>query len=320
MFQSIYNLIYNFLFYTQYDEAKNRRNINYSYPINLYSTISYIEQYIINSRNIKLYYQKFCPKNNNIISKIFFLHGYSANNSYWATNYGIKLAEKGHCVYILDAEGHGKSDGLWAYIDDFSILVEDYYEFINSINEFPNAKSFLWGESMGGATTIQLFRKYPNIASGAILIAPMIKISNDAKPSKSLENILIWLSHYLPTWPILPHNTQPHSGFHPLVSRNIIYDNPLCYDRKPRLRTALQLYNISCEIEKNLHTILFPFIVIHGKKDKLTEWQHSKILYHKAISDDKEIILYDECYHCLLEGPYQEMIYEDIYNWLQTRT
>ena len=65
MFQSIYNLIYNFLFYTQYDEAKNRRNINYSYPINLYSTISYIEQYIINSRNIKLYYQKFCPKNNN---------------------------------------------------------------------------------------------------------------------------------------------------------------------------------------------------------------------------------------------------------------
>jgi len=319
MLESIYKLIYNFLFYTQYDNVENRRKIKYPNPVKKYTKISFKEDYIINENNIKLYYQNFYPKNNIIIGKIFFLHGYASNNAYWAKDYGIKLARIGYSVYMLDGKGHGKSDGLWGYIEDYSRLVDDQYHFIKSITDYSDVKTILWGDSMGGATAIKLMLKDPNISSGTILIAPMIKIADDAKPSKSLENLFIWLSDYLPTWPILPHNTYPHSGFHPLVSRDFIYNNPLCYNKKPRLGTAIQLYNVSCEIEQLLHTISFPFLVIHGKNDKLTDWQHSKILYDKAISEDKELIIYEDCYHCLLEGPYKDIIYEDIYKWLKIR-
>ena len=79
---------------------------------------------------------------------------------------------------MLDSEGHGKSDGLWAYIKDFSVLVDDNYRFIKSIKEYEHLKTFLWGDSMGGATAIKLFEKNQNIASGAVLVAPMIKISD----------------------------------------------------------------------------------------------------------------------------------------------
>jgi alpha-beta hydrolase superfamily lysophospholipase len=319
MFAAINNLIYNFLFYIPYDLVENRRNILYSDPVENHPTLLFEENYFLNDRNIKLYYQKYYPKNYKIISKIFFLHGYASNNSYWAKCSAIKLAKKGHCVYMLDSEGHGKSDGLWAYIKNFTFLVNDHYNFIKSIKEYPNIKTFLWGDSMGGAISIKLFEKDNNIACGSVLVAPMIKISDEAKPSKSLENILIWLAYYLPTWPILPNQTSPDSGFHPDIEKHIIYNNPLCYNQKPRLGTALQLYNISCDIEKNIESIKFPFIVIHGKNDKLTDWEHSQILYDKSTSQDKQILIYDECYHCLLEGPYKNKVYKDVYNWLQLR-
>ncbi len=319
MFESICNMIYNFIFYTPNDKVETRRTIIYPDPNITNPTLVFEEKFFVNHRNIKLYYQKYYPKYKPIISKIIFLHGYASNNSYWAKCSAIKLAHEGHCVYMLDSEGHGKSDGLWAYIKDFSVLVDDNYRFIKSIKEYEQLKTFLWGDSMGGATAIKLFEKNQNIASGAVLVAPMIKISDKAKPSKSLEKILIWLAYYLPTWPILPNETSPHSGFHPDIEKYIIYNNPLCYNQKPRLGTALQLYNISCEIEKNIESIKFPFIVIHGKKDKLTQWEHSQILFDKSSSTDKQIFIYDECYHCLLEGPYKNKVYKDVYNWLQLR-
>ena len=62
MFESICNMIYNFIFYTPNDEVETRRIIKYPDPNVTYPTLIFEEKYFINHRNIKLYYQKYYPK------------------------------------------------------------------------------------------------------------------------------------------------------------------------------------------------------------------------------------------------------------------
>ena len=320
MTNSINEIFYNTIFYSNNDNPVNRRKIQYPRIENTF--VNHIEGYFTNSRNMKLYYQIFLPKKSIPIAKIIYAHGYATNNSYWGKEFALKFAKNNFLVFMIDYEGHGKSDGLWAYIENFSTIITDLQDYIKTIvnQQYVNLKTFIVGDSMGGAVAINLLRKYPDISSGCILIAPMIKISDDAKPHKMIHNFLIWLCNYIPTWPIVPNNTQPHSGFHPLLSRTTIYSNPLLYNKRPRLQTALQLYNTSCEIENNLETITFPFFIIHGKLDNLTDWEHSDILYQKSQSLDKKIKIYEEGYHCLLEGPFKRIIYNDFFNWLKLRS
>jgi len=316
-----HDLLYNAIFFNKFDSVLNRRNLTYTHNTTNMLNILYDDGYFTNSRNMKLYFQKYYPKKLKPIAKIIYLHGYASNNSYWSHNFCTKLAEQGFCIYTLDYEGHGKSDGLWVYIKDFSLVEKDVADFLKKFIhiEYPLLKTFLIGDSMGGAVAINVSRKNKKISSGCILIAPMIKIADEAKPSQFLHNFLINLCKYIPTFPILPNSTTPESGFHPLVSRSIIYTNPLIYNQKPRLKTALELYNVSCSIEQNLDKINFPFFVIHGKQDKLTNCEHSNLLYNLSNSEDKMIKIYEEGFHCLLDGPFEALILDDILKWLKKR-
>jgi len=65
---------------------------------------------------------------------------------------GIRLAQAGYAVFGLDVEGHGKSDGLQAYIPSFNNIVDDtisYFKsvrglFIHLLNPYLPAPKCLW--------------------------------------------------------------------------------------------------------------------------------------------------------------------------------
>ena len=64
-------------------------------------------------------------------------------------------------------------------------------------------------------------------------------------------------------------------------------------------------------------------MVLHGKADGVTDPSVSKELYEKASSADKELILYDDAYHALLEGEPDEVILGvlgDIVSWLDAHS
>jgi acylglycerol lipase len=46
---------------------------------------------------------------------------------------GIRLAQAGYAVFGIDVQGHGKSDGLQAYIPSFNDVVDDCIVFFKSI-------------------------------------------------------------------------------------------------------------------------------------------------------------------------------------------
>jgi acylglycerol lipase len=69
--------------------------------------------------------------------------------------------------------------------------------------------------------------------------------------------------------------------------------------------------------------ITFPFLLLHGEADRVTDPDISKELYKSAKSFDKEFKLYPGMWHGLTSGEPDEnidLVFTDIIHWLNKRS
>nr|VDC80599.1 unnamed protein product [Brassica rapa] len=257
---------------------------------------------------------------------VFLCHGYGMECSDSMRECGIRLASAGYAVFGMDYEGHGRSMGSRCYIKKFSNIVNDCYNYYTSIcaqEEYMEKGRFLYGESMGGAVTLLLHKKDPSFWNGAILVAPMCKISEKVKPHPVVINLLTRVEEMIPKWKIVPTKDVIDAAFKDLAKREEVRNNKLIYQDKPRLKTALEMLRTSMNLEDSLHEITMPFFVLHGEADIVTDPEISKALYEKASSRDKTLKLYPGMWHALTSGEPDynvDLVFSDIINWLDHRT
>ncbi|KAF3786386.1 hypothetical protein EJ110_NYTH25560 [Nymphaea thermarum] len=234
----------------------------------------------------------------------------------------IRLAEAGLAVYGIDYEGHGKSSGLQGLVSSFDQVVGDCYDFFATVSERKEnreKKRFLLGESMGGAVALLVHKRQPSFWDGAILVAPMCKIADDMKPNALLINISAKLCKIIPTWKIVPTKNIINVAIKEPKRREEVRSNRYCYKGRPRLKTGHELLKLSLQIEKSLHEVSLPFLIVHGQEDQVTDPSVSKLLYESASSTDKTLRLYPGMWHALTSGEPPEnieLVFSDIINWL----
>ncbi|KAJ1402358.1 Serine aminopeptidase, S33 [Sesbania bispinosa] len=239
---------------------------------------------------------------------------------------GAKLACAGYAVFGIDFEGHGRSAGVRCYITKFDNIVDDcddYFKSICELQEYKRKPKFLYGESMGGTVCLLLHKRDPSFWEGAVLVAPMCKISDKLKPPPVVVNILSKMADIIPKWKIVPSKDIIDTGFKDQGKREMIRKNKLIYQDKPRLKTALEMLRTSMDIESSLHEVTIPFIVLHGEEDTVTDPEVSKALYERAGSTDKSMKLYPGMWHGITSGESDEnikVVFTDIINWLEKRT
>ncbi|CAN6835469.1 hypothetical protein Bca4012_034231 [Brassica carinata] len=287
--------------------------------------IKYEESFIKNTRGTKLFTCKWLPANKEPKALIFICHGYAMECSITMNSTARRLVKAGYGVYGMDYEGHGKSDGLSAYVPNFDHLVDDVSAHYTSICEREENKEkmrYLLGESMGGAVLLLLHRKKPEFWDGAVLVAPMCKIAEEMKPNPVVISVLSKLSGVIPTWKIIPGQDIIETAFKQPEVRKQVRENPYCYKGRPRLKTANELLRISTDLEKRLDEVSLPFMVLHGEDDKVTDKAVSGQLYEVASSSDKTFKLYPGMWHGLLYGETPEnieIVFADIIGWLDKR-
>ncbi|XP_027366084.1 caffeoylshikimate esterase-like isoform X2 [Abrus precatorius] len=239
---------------------------------------------------------------------------------------GEKLANAGYAVFGLDYEGHGRSAGVRGLINRIDNIVDDCEEFFRSIYEFEEYEGkakFLYGDSLGGAVCLQLHRRDPSFWDGAVLVAPMCKISEKLfKPLPGVLNVLTKIEDIIPKWKIVPTKNIIDSAFKDPTKREAIRSNKLIYQDKPRLKTAMEMLRVSTNIGDHLHEVTLPFLLLQGEKDIVTDPAVSKALYEQASSTDKTIKLYDGMCHGIATGESDEniaIVFSDIITWLDER-
>ncbi|KAJ7565174.1 hypothetical protein O6H91_02G051100 [Diphasiastrum complanatum] len=289
------------------------------------SPIRYREEYIHNSRGMRLFTCSWVPSNQDIKALVCLCHGYAVECSIFMKGAGAKLAEAGYAVFGIDYEGHGKSDGTRCYIANFSSIIDDVATFFKSVgerSEYKNKARFLYGESMGGCVALHLHRKQPTGWNGAVLVAPMCKISEKMKPHPFVIRVLTTLSPLIATWKIVPSKDVIEMAFKDPIKREEIRTNSLMYQGWPRVKTALEMLKASMNIEQRLDEVTLPFLVLHGDADKVTDPECSKELYSSARSFDKELKIYPGMWHGLLVAEPDknvEIVFNDIVSWLDKR-
>ncbi|KAL7172125.1 hypothetical protein ACSBR2_031760 [Camellia fascicularis] len=286
--------------------------------------VEYHEEYIRNSRGVQLFTCRWLPFSSPK-ALVFLCHGYGMECSDFMRGCGTRLVSYGYAVIGMDYEGHGRSMGARCYIKKFNNIVNDCSNFFKSVcaqEAYRDKKRFLYGESMGGAVALLIHKKDPNFWHGAVLVAPMCKISEKVKPHPVVVNILTKVEEIIPKWKIVPTKDVIDSAFKDPVKREEVRNNKLIYQEKPRLKTALEMLRTSMSLEDSLDKVTLPFFVLHGEADTVTDPEVSKALYEQASSKDKTIKLYPRMWHALTSGESDsniEIVFSDIIAWLDKR-
>ncbi|KAJ6955984.1 hypothetical protein NC652_007170 [Populus alba x Populus x berolinensis] len=287
----------------------------------------YQEGYIRSSRGVQLFTCRWLPSDSSSPRALVFLcHGYGMECSGFMRECGIRLARAGYAVFGIDYEGHGRSAGSRCYIKKFENIVNDCHDFFKSVcaeKDYRYKGRFLYGESMGGAVALLLHKKEPLFYHGAVLVAPMCKISEKLKPHPVVVNILTGLEDLIPKWKIVPTKDVIDSACKDPLKREEIRNNKLIYQDKPRLKTALEMLRTSMRVEESLKQVTLPFVVLHGDADTVTDPEISKALYDRASSEDKTMKMYPGMWHALTAGETDEnvaVVFADIIAWLDEHT
>ncbi|KAI3980095.1 hypothetical protein MKX01_013516 [Papaver californicum] len=287
--------------------------------------IEYQEEYIRNSRGVQLCTCRWLPFSSPK-ALVFLCHGYGMECSASMKGCGTRLACAGYGVIGIDYEGHGRSGGARCYIKKFSNIVNDCSSFFKSVcdqEEYKDKARFLYGESMGGAVALLIHKKDPTYWNGAVLVAPMCKISEKLKPHPMVVNMLTKIEEIIPKWKIVPTKDVIDSAFKDPIKREEVRNNKLIYQDKPRLKTALEMLRTSMSLEDTLNEVTLPFFVLHGEADIVTDPGVSRALYEQAGSKDKTFKLYPGMWHALTSGEPDhniETVFSDIFSWLEKRT
>ncbi|KAJ4948003.1 hypothetical protein NE237_026754 [Protea cynaroides] len=253
---------------------------------------------------------------------ICMVHGYGNDISWTFQSTPIFLAQMGFACFALDLEGHGHSQGLRAFVPNVDLVVDDCFSFFNSIkekSEYHGLPSFLFGESMGGAICLLIQFRDPKAWKGAILAAPMCKISESVKPKWPIPQILTFVAKFVPTLPIVPTADLLDKSVKVAEKKIIAGKNPMRYRGKPRLGTVVELLRITDYLHSRLSDVSLPFIVLHGSADVVTDPDVSRTLYETAKSENKSIKIYEGMMHSLLFGETNEnveIVRRDILLWL----
>lgn len=268
-----------------------------------------------------------------------FFHGYGDHSSFHLIQTAREyVAELGMVAFLVDMPSHGRSDGVYVLLRDWTALLVAMEQWCDAVCEparvlDPNSPDksklpmFAYGMSMGGAVLIDLAMRKPERFAGIVLTAPMVKVAPEVRPHPCVES---FLRHVICRIPFIRDMALvPNDGFFEgIYGREARWRmeehlaNKLNYKGPTRLRTGLTLIDAADGIAARLESLVTPFIVLHGAADVTTSPELSEELYRRAGATDKTISLIEGARHALDFGEsaaVHEHVYSTIFAWLAAR-
>ncbi len=246
-------------------------------------------------------------------AKIVLVHGLGEYAGRYA-HVAASLNQKGFAVYAYDHLGHGKSDGARAYIPSMDILRDDLVQFIEKVDKIsPELPLFAIGHSMGGGVLAYSLVTRTLPLKGVVLSAAALKPGDDISPF--LVKISSILGAILPKLPTLKLDPTAISRDEEVV-KNYEAD-PLIFHHKLPARTGAQMMKAMKTIMAKAATVHLPILVLHGTADRLTNVEGSKEFFASISSKDKQLKLYENLYHEIMNEPEKEEVITDISTWLE---
>lgn len=271
-----------------------------------------IESYFNSHDHHRLYYKAYYA--NDPKACLVFVHGLNEHSGRYQNP--LKYFKKDYNIYLFDQRGHGKSDGLRSYVDNFNTYLKDLQSFIDLVSKKEQKrKIFLIGHSMGGQVVLNYVAKYSHNLSGFMTSSPNIQTAIKIPLLKKVIGLQLAK--------ILPKFKLPNEIDNALIS----HDSSIVqsYADDPLVSQSVSL-GLVREVFKNQEKILslasqthLPALMMHSGDDKICHVDGSKKYFRKLASKDKTLKIYKGFYHEIFNEIGKEQAFQDMEDWLNSR-
>ena len=246
---------------------------------------------------------------------LFVIHGLFAYQNRCA--HGAKYFSKlGITVVGFDFRGHGKSEGLPGYIENYDDLVSDFLQFTKLIDSIysKDIPRFLIGQSMGGLVGFLVGLKNIEYFQGMIFLAPSLKQHTSKKFSMNFAKYL----SYIVSTVAIPLPRKNDSSKNPAVFENI-QTEPFIYKGGIRPQSIASLVDGMNFSSRNLENFKVPFLMVQGGMDNLVDVECNIDLLEKSPCKDKTLLFYENVWHDIFHEEEIFEIFDFIAKWIDNR-
>jgi len=226
------------------------------------------------------------------------------------------MVKEGYGIYRYDLRGHGKTRSTKGHIESYVDFILDTDEMVELMKkENPHLPIFILGHSMGGFITVLYGLRYPNKIKGQILSGAAVNTLPSAKGIKS------YAFEFLNLFARMKKIGNPVSNDICSVEEVVTdyKEDPLVL-KEATLNFYVQfLVKGRKQITNNISNYKCPCIILHGEKDKIVPKEIAHYFYNSISSDDKELKIYENLYHEILNESTKYEVILDIINWLNAR-
>ena len=255
---------------------------------------------------------------------LLFVHGYA---HYCAPLYdwlAAVLAPRGIACFALEHVGHGKSEGVRAFIPSHEGLVDDLLRFAAAVRaaELPaGTPLFAYGESLGAGLCILAALRAPRAFAGLVLLAPMVGASEGMEPAWPIVALGRAVALVAPTAALAPVREILPLCFRDASLLPAARADPNRYTGRMRLRTALELKAAIALLAATGPALAVPVFIAHGDGDQVTSHRASARLLEACASRDKTLCTFEGAWHVLFAEPAdtRARLLEEITAWLDQR-
>ena len=272
-----------------------------------------MDKYLEVEEGIKLRYRKNIVENAKAV--ILINHGFAEHIGRY-DYVASELNNAGFSVYRYDLRGHGKTISEKGHIDSYKSFISDCDKMVDLIiEENPGEKVFMLGHSMGGYVTCMYGISHPDKLEGQIFSGPAV---NTLPPVKGAKGKLLKVLNKFTKKTMIKNVVEDKICSVEQVVTD--YKNDPLVLKEATVNFYVQFLIKGVEyINANIGKYKYPCLICHGEKDSIVPKEIGYYLYENISSDDKEIKIYDDLYHEILNENEKDLVLKDMINWIDNR-
>lgn len=272
------------------------------------------ESYFKSHDHHRLYTQVWKPAGKSK-GALIFVHGFGEHSGRYSNP--IKyFSKEGYTLYLFDHRGHGRSDGVRSYVDNFFQYLEDLDQFTRIVAEKEEGRPlFMVGHSMGGQIVINYLAQFQTPLDGVILSSPNVQVAVHIPCYKKF--LSTFLSRFVPRLAITNELDPKWISHDAEVVRN--YKRDPLVSKKITLRLASEMLSNQDEIHKLAAKIDLPILLMQAGDDHICSPKASIKFFDGIKSKDKTFRMFEGFYHELFNEVEKAKVFAEMDKWLDKR-